>query len=101
MKIEIIIDSQKSGKINLSEIKEKILDDLITDISIKLERQFNFYIKGSESNTFLVEDFFISPPSKGELYNVKDKYYKVLEVIHFNSHRKPNSILVEEITFIN
>jgi hypothetical protein len=96
MNIEITITSNQSQDNTLKYLKEVLLDDAVSDICMRLERQFDIFIKGKETNIFLIEDHFVTPPAKGEIYFFKEKHYRVLEIIHYYFAKEPSKILVEE-----
>lgn len=85
---------QQKEKTNIvSEIKN-ILEDLVSDIAIRLESEFIFR---TELGEFIASTCYVNPPNVGSFIRIgKLKEYEIVKVIHnFNTSREPGIIIIK------
>ncbi len=70
-----------SEKKAIAEELTNILDDYMSSIAVRLEREYIFIEHGTDE--FIATDCFMTaPPSKGEFYITSKAIYEVLQVTH-------------------
>jgi Tfp pilus assembly ATPase PilU len=69
-----------------------ILDDMISSIGVRLEREFTF--KDSEG-AHIASTCYVSPPRVDDYITVKDKMYKILKIVHCYETNASGTIIVE------
>ncbi|MFP7656118.1 hypothetical protein [Chryseobacterium proteolyticum] len=69
-----------------------LLDDMISSIGVRLEREFNF--QDHEGN-YVANTCYISPPRVDDYITVREKMYKIVKVIHCYETNAAGTIIVE------
>ncbi|MCJ8153201.1 hypothetical protein MKJ01_05425 [Chryseobacterium sp. SSA4.19] len=82
-------------KDQIAEEIENIIDDAVSDIAVRLESEFHYYLPGG---IFVASSCYVSPPGIGQSIKIKDSIYKIHDVIHaFNSSQESGKIIVEKL----
>lgn len=72
-----------------------ILDDYMTSMAVRLEREYNF--KDFKTGEDLGGNCFVTPPSKGEFYVTHKGIYEVMQVTHVHdSSRRAGTIYLKK-----
>ncbi|WP_454060141.1 hypothetical protein [Elizabethkingia ursingii] len=84
-----------TSKKEIAEELDIILDDLISSVAVRLEREYNF--KDFDTGEDVGGDCFVVPPSKGEFYVAHKGIYEVMQVTHVHdSSRRAGTIYLKK-----
>lgn len=87
---------------------KKIKDDIISDIAIRLEKEYLYYEVFDDGRP--LQNFgstcLVAPPRKGEYYLIHKKdetidIYEVVNVAHSHSHLQPRYLYLKKVNKIN
>lgn len=86
---------QQKDKANIASEIENILEDLVSDIAVRLESEFIFI---TESGEFIASTCYVNPPNVGDFIRIgKLKEYEIVKVIHnFDTSREPGIIIIKK-----
>lgn len=85
-----------SNKDEIANKLSNLLDNYKEFITLELYKEYNF--EDSDTGADLGGSCFITPPSKGEYYELPKGLYEVTQVIHvFHYNQGPGRILMKKV----
>ncbi|MCT3814527.1 hypothetical protein CMT92_07365 [Elizabethkingia anophelis] len=85
-----------TSKDEIAEEIDIILDDYMTSMAVRLEREYHF--KDFDTDEIVAGGCFVTPPMKGEFYVAGKNIYEVMQVTHVHdSSRRAGTIYVNKV----